>query len=169
VPGGPADLPDPSKPTSPVAGTLPNPGIDPLKGGLPDFTAMNLRQLGDFMNTWVSAGRRLEEIPPEFQMVWQFRQQEAQGGARQAGANLDVDRAQFRNQWGTDPRIAPPAPPVNASIGEGEYLPAEMLRLGQLGNNMNSAPQANTLLPQLGSLAGPWRPSQRLGTLGPMV
>jgi len=131
----------------------------------PDFLQMNLRQLGDFMNAWVGAGRPLDQMPPEFQQVWQFRLQEARDAAAQDQGALNRDHAAYRGRWGTDIRVGDPAPPVDASIGEGQYLPQEMIQLGQLGANMRNAPRAQTMLPSLGLLSGPRRTQPTLGQL----
>lgn len=67
---------------------------------------------------------------------------------------------------GTDLRIAPPAPQVPRSIGEGEYLPGEQRLLMALGGNMRQAPQAVQFIPQLGMLTGGMRTTPRsLGNL----
>lgn len=135
-------------------------------GGWPDFTAMTMPQLQTFLQRWQSVGRSWDDLPPMFNEVWNARMEQARADAVIAQNQLDNHHTAFRGIFGTDPRVAPPAPPVDTSIGEGEYLPAEYAVLGQLANNMASAPRAVTSPqlpfrggftrgPTLGNLVGP--------------
>lgn len=97
-----------------------------------------------------------EATPQQAQAIYaeiDRRRQMAELQGQQAQPGIMQAQADWRS-FGTDMRIAPPAPPVDASIGEGEYLPAEYQLLGQLGNNMANAPRAITLLPQIGFRGG---------------
>lgn len=161
-------------PTVPVESGGPLPAAAPER--LPDFVNMPQRDLERYMTAWVSAGRRLDELPPEFQMVWQFRMDEMRAGVERDQRTRQTEQQAYRDQWGTDPRIREPAPPVERSIREGEYLPNEMVQLGQLGSNMRNAPSA-----ALGSLAsgspppganvidGQYIPPQNATTLGQLA
>lgn len=150
----PAPLPPPGNgvgvPTTPVeqGRGLPPPGpAQPI-----DITQMSYQQLNELASLWMSMGRDPADLPPQFNEILSIRRDqhelEREMAYREAAQLADQRAAQYRMDNGTNPRIAPPAPPVDRSIGEGEYLPQEMVRLGQLGANMQGAP-AN---PMLGSL-----------------
>lgn len=129
VPGGAADLPPPEKPTSPVAGAMMAAGgVDPLKGiprdawqgpqgaaytsqtqrrgpiamtnnDIPDFTDMSLQEMLDFEIAWMSAGRRVAELGPDFERMKRMKRQQMEAGGIAAG----LDPA---NNWA--PRTAGP-------------------------------------------------------------
>ncbi len=136
--------------TAPVERGDPLPAAGPAR--LPDFANMPQRELERYMSDWVATGRRLDQLPPEFQMVWNFRLQEMRDAVARDELAMQREREGFRNEWGTDPRLNQTQPfGPSPNIGEGEYLPQEMIQLGQLGANMAGAPRANTTL---GALAG---------------
>jgi hypothetical protein len=136
---------------------------------------MSLNDMVQFETQWLSAGRRLEELPQQWFAARRIRQEQqdaemaqvqreiAQQQAVQRRTDMQDGQGAYREANGTNPRAAPPG--QDPSIGEGEYLPAEMIRLGQLGANMNQAPQAMTMLPQLGLLTGGRQPGPTLGQL----
>jgi len=148
----------------------------PAPAPLPDFVSMPQRDLEQYMTAWVSSGRRLDELPPEFQMVWRARMDEMRAGVAADERTMNREREAYRNQWGTDPRIAEPQPPVERSIREGQYLPNEMVLLGQLGANMRNAPTAalgslTSGPPPMGAnvIAGQYLPQQNAATLGQLA
>jgi len=157
-----------------MAQPAPVPMAAPAAGA--DFVNMPQRDLEQYMTAWVSSGRRLDELPPEFQMVWRARMDEMRAGVAADERTMNREREAYRNQWGTDPRIAEPQPPVERSIREGQYLPNEMVLLGQLGANMRNAPTAalgslTSGPPPMGAnvIAGQYLPPQNAATLGQLA
>ena len=119
---------------------------------IPDPATLDLRQMSEFEQAWMAAGRRPEELGPRWQQARYLRQQqmdlEREIAMRQLQQQQERDQAMYRVQNGTSPRVAPPAPPVDRSIGEGGYLPNEAVALGQLGASQQNYPG----VPALGAL-----------------
>lgn len=121
----------------------------------PDFARMSLNELAEWRNRQLSQwrpGMPTPVEPPEFTLAYNFRREEALG---QVTAAERMAAVEYRAANGTNPRVAPPAPYVERSIGEGEYLPHEQILIRQLNSNLNSAPKA-VISPQL-SLGGSLR------------
>lgn len=123
---------------------VPTVGVNrqPLPVIEPDFGTMTLRDLQQWQLGQQSQGRR--EMPEAFEFAYMHRMALAEADAEAARRQTDLDAGRRRDMFGASPRIAPPAPPVERSIGEGEYLPHEWLQLAQLRSNMNNAPKAVT-------------------------
>jgi len=141
--------------------------VNPGSGGMPDLSTVPMEQLSALFGRAQTEQQRAAlyaEVDRRRQMA-EVAYQQAGG----ANSRFPPEVQAQNRRIGTDMRIAPPAPPVNRSIGEGDYLPDEQRLLMQVNSNMNNAPQANTMSPQLGFLGGFTR-GRRLGNLtGPGV
>jgi len=146
--------------------------------GLPFLSEMPMNDFNnlrlEFAN--IPASRRQPGMQEAIEAEARRRVDQLRAGVAADERTMTREREAYRNQWGTDPRIAEPQPPVERSIREGQYLPNEMVLLGQLGANMRNAPTAalgslTSGPPPMGAnvIAGQYLPPQNAATLGQLA
>lgn len=173
-----APPPDPITPqmASYAAGPMPRsaPGQQGA-GGLPNLASLSTEEFGQLRSllATIPASRENAQIVAAVEDETRRRIEQARNELTRLDQSASMQQNR-QNAWmvnGETVRDPMGQPPGEPSIGEGEYLPAEMIALGQLGGNMRNAPRAITMLPTLGLLSGPRRTQPTLGQLAnrPMV